>query len=323
MYNDLLKNININNTNKIILVTGGAGFLGRNLCKKLLNDPLNKVICLDNLVTGSYSNIEEFINNNNFNFINYDVQNELIFSHIDEIYHLACIASPDKYKKYSIETLSTCFIGTKNVLELAKKHNAKILFTSTSEVYGDPLVHPQVEEYFGNVNTVGERSCYDEGKRVAETLCYEYNKKFNVDCKIVRLFNTYGPYMSLNDGRVITNFIKCILDKKELVINGDGNQTRSFCYVDDIINGLINMMKNDIFGPINLGNPDCEVTLNDLVHIFEKIIGKKLSVKYVALTENDPKMRRPNIEKAIKNIKFNPKIDICEGLTRTIQFFKL
>ena len=307
--------------NKIILITGGAGFLGHHLCKKLLKYTSNKIICLDNLITGSYSNIEEFINNPNFEFIHFDIINELFFSHIDEIYHLACIASPDKYKQYSIETLSTCFQGTKNVLELAKKHKAKILFTSTSEIYGDPLIHPQVEEYFGNVNTVGERSCYDEGKRVAETLLYEYRKKFNLDCKIVRLFNTYGPYMSLNDGRIITNFINQIIQEKELIIYGDGNQTRSFCYVDDMIDGIIKVMDSNQSGPINLGNPYCEFSINELVQIFEKVLDKKLMVKYIDFTENDPKMRKPDIEKAKKFVNFNPQIDILEGIIMTMKYF--
>ena len=307
---------------KMILITGGAGFLGRHLCKKLLMNSFNKIICLDNLITGTYSNIEEFVDHPNFQFIQFDIQNKLLFlPQIDEIYHLACIASPDKYKQYSIETLSTCFEGTKNVLELAKKYQAKVLFTSTSEIYGDPLVHPQVEEYFGNVNTVGERSCYDEGKRVAETLMYEYRKKFDLDCKIVRLFNTYGPYMSLNDGRIITNFINQVIQKKELVIYGDGNQTRSFCYVDDMMDGLVKMMASNESGPINLGNPFCEVSINELVEIFEELLKYKLTVKYIDSTENDPKMRRPNIEKAIKYLNFEPRIDIREGILETIDYF--
>ena len=307
--------------NKIILITGGAGFLGRHLCKRLLSDSSNQIICLDNLITGSYSNIQEFINYPNFEFVHFDIQNKLFFPHIDEIYHLACIASPDKYKQYSIETLTTCFEGTKNVLELAKKHGAKVLFTSTSEVYGDPLIHPQSEDYFGNVNTVGERSCYDEGKRVAETLVYEYRKKFNLDFKIVRLFNTYGPYMSLNDGRIITNFINQIIQKKELIIYGDGNQTRSFCYVDDMIDGLVKMMQSNEYGPINLGNPYCEITINELVKIFEIISNEKLTLKYIGFTEDDPKRRRPNINKAIETLDFHPQINIYQGITKTIDHF--
>jgi UDP-glucuronate decarboxylase len=305
----------------ILLVTGGAGFLGRHLCKRLLTDPSNNVICLDNLSTGSESNIEEFIENPRFCFVHQNVESPLFFPHINEIYHLACMASPDKYKQFSIETLTTCFQGTKNVLDLAEKHGAKVLFTSTSEVYGDPLVHPQVEDYYGNVNTVGERSCYDEGKRVAETLIYEYRKKRGVDGKIVRLFNTYGPYMSLNDGRVITNFINQVMQEKDLVIYGDGNQTRSFCYVDDLIDGLIKMMASKETGPINLGNPNCEVSLNQLVEIFEESTGKKLSVQYVDFTENDPKRRKPDIEKARKLLGFEPKIGIREGLMKTMDYF--
>jgi UDP-glucuronate decarboxylase len=305
-----------------VLVTGGAGFLGRHICKKLLEEPTNKVICMDNLITGKYSNIEEFVGNPNFKFVNFDIKNKIFLPQVDKIYHLACIASPDKYKKYSIETLVTSFTGTKNVLDLAKKHNAKLLFTSTSEVYGDPLVHPQPEEYFGNVNTVGERSCYDEGKRVAESLIYEYRNKFGLDLKIVRLFNTYGPYMDLNDGRVITNFINQIMKEENLKIYGDGTQTRSFCYVDDMIGGLISMMESTEFGPINLGNPNCEFTLNDLVAVFEKVVSKKLNVDYSDATQNDPKQRKPVITKARELLGFNPTVEIEEGIQKTMEFFK-
>jgi UDP-glucuronate decarboxylase len=305
-----------------VLVTGGAGFLGRNICKKLLEEPTSKVICMDNLITGKYSNIEEFVSNPNFKFVNFDIKNKIFLPQVDKIYHLACIASPDKYKKYSIETLVTSFTGTKNVLDLAKKHNAKLLFTSTSEVYGDPLVHPQPEEYFGNVNTVGERSCYDEGKRVAESLIYEYRNKFGLDLKIVRLFNTYGPYMDLNDGRVITNFINQIMKGGNLKIYGDGNQTRSFCYVDDMIGGLISMMESTESGPINLGNPNCEFTLNELVAVFEKVVSKKLNVDYSDATENDPKQRKPVITKARELLGFNPTVEIEEGIQKTMEFFK-
>lgn len=304
-----------------ILVTGGAGFLGRHICKKLLEEPSNKVICIDNLITGKYSNIEEFISNPNFEFVNFDIKNKIFLPQVDKIYHLACIASPEKYKKYSIETLVTSFTGTKNVLDLAKKHGAKLLFTSTSEVYGDPLVHPQPEEYFGNVNTVGERSCYDEGKRVAESLIYEYRNKFGLDLKIARLFNTYGPYMDLNDGRVVTNFINQIMKEENLKIYGDGTQTRSFCYVDDMIRGLVSMMESTEVGPINLGNPNCEFTLNELVAVFEKVVSKKLNVDYSDATENDPKQRKPVITKAKQRLGFNPTIEIDEGIQKTMSFF--
>ena len=310
---------------KTIIVTGGAGFLGRHLCKKLLEDSNNNIICLDNLITGYKTNIDEFINHERFEFIKYDITKPFAASFfpvpIDEIYHLACIASPPKYKEYSIQTLNTSFNGTQNILILAKIHNAKVLFTSTSEVYGDPLIHPQPEEYFGNVNTVGERSCYDEGKRVAESLIYEYRRKFNMDIKIVRIFNTYGPYMDIDDGRVITNFIKQIIEKKTLYIYGNGEQTRSFCYVSDMINGLYKMMNSQEKGPINIGNPNCEFTLNQLILKFEKIIGNKLSVIYLDATENDPKQRKPIIEKAQKLLDWNPTINLESGLLNTFDYF--
>lgn len=324
---DWLKDLNRTNVkdNKFthILVTGGAGFLGRHLCKRLLESPKNKVICMDNLISGKMENIEEFISNSNFKFVQFDIKNKIFLPQVDEIFHLACIASPDKYKTYSIETLITSFQGTKNVLDLAKKHGTKLLFTSTSEVYGDPLVHPQPETYYGNVNTVGERSCYDEGKRVAETLIYEYRKKFGLDLKIVRLFNTYGPYMDLDDGRVITNFIKQYKKGEPFKICGDGSQTRSFCYVDDMITALTSMMQSNEAGPINLGNPNCEFTLNALFILFEKITGKNLDVEYIAATENDPKQRKPDITLAFEKLNFSPKIEIKDGIQKTMEYFGL
>jgi UDP-glucuronate decarboxylase len=308
-----------------ILVTGGAGFLGRNLCNRLLQNNDNYVICLDNLVTGSRTNIEDFMNNSNFEFIEQDITSEQFVNDmskkIDEIYHLACIASPPKYKEYSIETLMTSFVGTKNVLELAKKYNSKVLFTSTSEVYGDPLVHPQPEEYYGNVNSFGERSCYDEGKRVAESLIYEYKRKFGLDLKIVRIFNTYGPYMDIDDGRVITNFIKQIMANKPLVIYGDGKQTRSFCYVDDMIDGLFRLMNSTQQGPINIGNPYTEFTLNELVDKFKELTHQSLEVSYIAATENDPMQRKPLIEKAKKLLNWEPKVMLDTGLKNTMEYF--
>jgi UDP-glucuronate decarboxylase len=315
----------------VVLVTGGAGFLGRNLCKKLLTDERNQVICIDNLITGCTKNITEFTANTRFRFIEQDIIDpnfstsfvQMLPEHVHEIYHLACIASPPKYKEYSIETLMTSFVGTKNVLDLAKIYNAKVLFTSTSEVYGDPLVHPQPEEYFGNVNTFGERSCYDEGKRVAESLIYEYRRKFGLDAKIVRIFNTYGPYMDIDDGRVITNFIKQIIANKPLVIYGDGTQGRSFCYVDDMIDGLYRFMNSAEHGPMNIGNPYTEFTLNELVHQFEHILGRKLEVTYIEATENDPKQRKPVIEKAQRLLGWVPVIELAEGLQKTMDYFVL
>jgi len=323
---------------KTILVTGGAGFLGRNLCEKLLQDESNVVFCFDNFVTGSRNNIKDFMSNPNFTFIEHDItmpfpsmflntntntNTKNIDIVIDEIFHLACIASPPKYKEFSLETLNTSFNGTKNVLELAKLHGAKVLFSSTSEVYGDPLVHPQPEEYFGNVNTVGERSCYDEGKRVAESLIYEYRRKFNMDIKIVRIFNTYGPYMDINDGRVITNFIKQIIANESLIIHGDGYQTRSFCYVSDMIDGFLKMMASEEKGPINLGNPYCEFTLNELVRHCENLSGRKLDVQYTNATENDPKQRKPVIEKAQKLLGWEPQVKLEDGLHKTYTYFCL
>ena len=311
-------NITTNKSN-IILVTGGAGFLGRNLCAKLLEDPKNKVICLDNLITGKKSNIDEFTPNPNFKFLQFDITKKLFLPHVDLIYHLASLASPDKYKSYPIETIMVNFLGTKNVLDLARVHNAKVLLTSTSEVYGDPLVHPQPEEYYGNVNTIGERSCYDESKRLAETIMYEYRKQYNLDTKIVRLFNTYGPYMDERDGRVITNFLYKIKNNEPVEIYGNGEQTRSFCYVDDLIEGLIKMMESTEKGPINLGNPNCEFTLNSLVKLLEKITNKDIKVNYLPETENDPKCRKPIIDKAKEKLDWNPKIMLEEGLIKMIK----
>jgi len=325
MDKNIYSNSNLNYT-KTIVITGGAGFLGRHLCSTLLKNN-HKVICIDNLITGNLKNIEDFKSNELFSFINHDISRELPIeinnddTHIDEIYNLASLASPEKYKTYPIETIMVNFMGTKNMLDLAKKKHAKFLLTSTSEVYGDPLVHPQAEDYYGNVNTVGARSCYDESKRLAETITYEYNKKFNIDTKIVRIFNTYGPYMDLRDGRVITNFINKINNNEPVEIYGNGEQTRSFCYVDDMIDGLIKMMNSKEHGPINIGNPFCEFTLNQLVICLEKLFKKQIKVNYLEPTENDPKCRKPIIDRAIKYLNWEPKIDIENGLMKTIDYF--
>lgn len=314
---------------KSFVVTGGAGFLGRHICCELLKSEENVVYCIDNLVTGSMNNIQSFLSSSRFHFIEYNINGGFdamasdgtLPSDIYAIYHLACIASPPTYKKYALDTLNTSYIGTRNVLDLALRTKAKVLFTSTSEVYGDPLVHPQPEEYFGNVNTVGERSCYDEGKRAAETLMYEYRRAYKLDLKIVRIFNTYGPYMDIDDGRVITNFIKQIREDKPLVIYGDGNQGRSFCYVDDMIRGLMSMMESEEQGPINIGNPTTEFTLNELVGQFEQIVGKKLDVSYIEATQDDPKQRKPVIEKARYKLEWFPQVGLEEGLRKTIDYF--
>lgn len=306
-----------------ILVTGGAGFLGRHLCSKLLEDPANYVICVDNLITGYESNIEEFKSNPNFLFISHDITKDYSYPKVNQIYNLASLASPDKYKLYSIETIMTNFMGTKNMLDLALRDGAKILLTSTSEVYGDPQIHPQPETYYGNVNVVGERSCYDESKRLAETIMYEYRKKYNLDTKIIRIFNTYGPYMDIDDGRVITNFIKNIKSSKPIQIYGSGEQTRSFCYYEDMIRGLIMMMETEylVSGPINLGNPDCEFTLNELVKIYGKIYSRDIEVEYLDGTENVPKCRKPIINKAQEILGWKPLFGLEEGLISTIKFF--
>ena len=317
-----------------IIVVGGAGFLGRHLCNRLLYDLRGEgtLYCLDNLITGKISNISSMLDREEkFHFIEYDITNDLeilvkekkLPEQIDEIYHLACIASPPIYKKYSIETLNTNFIGTMNVLKLALKTGSKVLFTSSSKVYGDSLVHPQPESYYGNVNPMGERSCYDEGKRIGETLMYEYRKKHGIDTKVVRIFNTYGPYMDLNDGRVIPNFIKNIIENKPLIIYGDGNQTRSFCYCTDIINGIRAMMRSNESGPINLGNPDCEVTLNDLVKIYESHLDIKLQIENIEETMNDPKQRKPNINVAKEKLKWDPWVSLKWGLLETLNHYGL
>ena len=302
----------------ISLVTGGAGFIGSNLCKKLL-ELGHTVICLDNLFTGNKKNILPFMNNPKFTFIEGNVISKISFDHIDYIWHLACPASPPKYQINGYETLLTSLIGTKNMLELAKEHHAKLLFTSTSEVYGDPLEHPQKETYWGNVNNMGPRSCYDEGKRCAETMIMEFEKCYlhmKNKLKIVRIFNTYGPNMDLDDGRVITNFIKCIQENKPVTVYGNGSQTRSFCYVDDLIDGFLKMMESNESGPINLGNPFTEINMFELKQVFEQVIDKKIEFTLHELPVDDPKKRKPDITLAKEKLGWEPKIDIHKGLTQ-------
>jgi len=298
---------------KKVLVTGGAGFLGSNLCKKLSNV---QIFCVDNLFTGIRQNIHNLENKANFNFIFHDV-NKYLHLEVDEIYHLACPASPVHYQQNPIQTAKTGFLGTLNALELARNTGSKVLIASTSEVYGDPAEHPQSEEYWGNVNPIGPRACYDESKRCAETLASDYRRQYGVDSKIVRIFNTYGPQMTLNDGRVITNFILQALQNKEITIYGDGNQTRSFCYVDDLIDGLIKFMNSDFSGPLNLGNPT-EYSMIDVAKTIIDLTESKSKLTFVELPKDDPKRRKPDISKAREILGWEPKISLSDGLKHTI-----
>ena len=305
---------------KTILVTGGAGFIGSHLCERLLTDD-DKVICLDNLFTGSLDNIEVLKSNINFEFVNHDITKPYFRDCIDEIYNLACPASPIHYQSNPIKTVKTCTIGVINMLGLAKKNNAKILQASTSEVYGDPDVHPQKEDYNGNVNTLGFRSCYDEGKRCAETLFMDYKREHNLNIKIVRIFNTYGPNMTKNDGRVVSNFILQALQNDNITIYGDGSQTRSFQFIDDLVEGLIKMMNSDNVGPINLGNP-IELSMTDLSYKVIKLTNSSSDVIYKKLPKDDPKRRRPDISLAKSTLNWSPVIDLETGLKKTINYFK-
>jgi len=310
------------NLKKNILITGGAGFIGSHLCKRLLNDG-NKIICLDNLFTGSKKNISDLIDNSDFEFITHDITKPFYREGIDQIYNLACPASPIHYQINPIKTIKTCTIGVINMLGLAKKNNAKILQASTSEVYGDPDIHPQTEKYNGNVNPLGNRSCYDEGKRCSETLFMDYFREHNLNIKIVRIFNTYGPNMSINDGRVVSNFINQALNQKEITINGNGNQTRSFQYIDDLIDGMIKMMssENNFIGPVNLGNPN-EISISDLAFKVLELTKSNSEIIYNDLPEDDPKRRNPDISLANRMLNWNPKCDLQNGLLNTIKYFK-
>ena len=304
---------------KTVLVTGGAGFIGSHLCKRLLNEN-HKVICLDNLFTGSLDNIESLKNDDNFEFVNHDITKPYYRDNIDEIYNLACPASPIHYQSNPIKTVKTCTIGVINMLGLAKKNNAKILQASTSEVYGDPEIHPQKEDYNGNVNTLGYRSCYDEGKRCAETLFMDYKREHNLNIRIVRIFNTYGPNMTKNDGRVVSNFILQALKGEDITVYGDGSQTRSFQFIDDLVNGLIKMMNSDSVGPINLGNP-IELSMKDLATMVIRLTNSSSNIIYKDLPEDDPKRRRPDINLAKSILDWSPIIDLETGLQKTINYF--
>jgi len=304
---------------KTILVTGGTGFLGSHLCERLLNEG-NYIICLDNNFTGSLQNISHLRSNPNFEFIRHDVTKEIQLE-VDEIYHLACPASPKDYQYNSIKTIKTNILGTLNMLGLAKRTKAKILLTSTSEIYGDPQISPQHEEYWGNVNPIGIRSCYDEGKRLAETLMMEYHRNCGVDTRIVRIFNTYGPRLNKNDGRVISNFIVQALNNEPITIYGDGSQTRSFCYVDDQIDGLIRLMNSDYNMPVNIGNP-YEITIKEIAEKIVELTGTKSLIEYRDLPRDDPTRRKPDIRRAGEILGWEPKIDLEEGLLKTIEYFK-
>jgi UDP-glucuronate decarboxylase len=306
---------------KRILVTGGAGFIGSHLCTKLVNEG-NDVICLDNYFTGSKDNIMHLIGNPRFELVRHDVINPYL-AEVDEIYNLACPASPVHYQYNPIKTVKTSVMGAINMLGLAKRINAKILQASTSEIYGDPVVHPQPESYWGNVNTIGIRSCYDEGKRCAETLFMDYHRQNDVRIKIIRIFNTYGPRMHPNDGRVVSNFIVQALKGNDITLYGEGNQTRSFQYVDDLISGMTRMMNTEesFIGPINIGNPN-EFTIKELAELVVELTGSKSKFVYMPLPSDDPKQRQPDISLAKAKLSWEPTVQLREGLIKTIEYFK-
>ena len=303
-----------------ILVTGGAGFIGSHLCRYLLEKG-HYVVCLDNFFTGKSENILDLEKNQKFRIYPHDITKPIeIKEHFDRIYNLACPASPVAYQFDAIETIKANTIGVINVLEFAKLNGARVLQTSTSEIYGDPLEHPQTETYRGNVNTLGPRACYDEGKRVAETLFMDYRRTYELPIRIVRIFNTYGPSMDKDDGRVVSNFIMQALNNKPITIYGSGKQTRSFCYVSDLVEGLYRMMESNTIGPINLGNPG-EFTILELAQKVIRLIKSKSKIEYKELPQDDPRQRKPNITLAKKTLKWEPKIQLEEGLKKTIDYF--
>lgn len=305
---------------KKILITGGAGFIGSHLCKFLLLDKNNLIICLDNFSTGSKKNIEHLLGKKNFKLIENDICKKLDIK-VDQIYNLACPASPIQYQKLPIETIRACIDGSRNLLELAKENNATILQSSTSEVYGDPLEHPQKESYYGNVNITGPRSCYDEGKRMAETIFYNYKTLYNTDIRIARIFNTYGPNMQQNDGRVISNFITQTLEGNDITIYGDGSQTRSFCYVDDMVLGLVKLMNSNFQDTVNLGN-NKEMTIKDVANTILKQINSNSKIVFEDIPVDDPVKRKPDLSLAKKLLDFNPNTSFSVGLQKTIVYFR-
>ena len=304
-----------------ILVTGGAGFLGSHLCDRLVAEG-HDVLCLDNFFTGGKQNVSHLLEKPNFELIRHDVV-EPIFLEVDQIYNLACPASPVHYQYNPVKTVKTSVMGAIHMLGLAKRVKARILQASTSEIYGDPSVHPQREDYWGNVNTIGIRSCYDEGKRCAETLFFDYHRQNKVDIRVIRIFNTYGPKMHPNDGRVVSNFIVQALRDQDITIFGDGTQTRSFCYVDDLIEGMVRMMNgpDDFIGPVNLGNPD-EFTMLDLAGKIIEITHSKSKIIFLPLPQDDPRQRQPDITLAGEKLGWKPEIGLEEGLKKTIQYFE-
>ena len=304
-----------------ILITGGAGFIGSALSKRLLREG-NEIWCLDNLSTGHIDNITDLMEHPQFHFVNRDIT-ETVDIPVEQIYNLACPASPWHYQKDPVHTAKTCFLGALHVLELAKKYNAVVLQTSTSEIYGDPLVHPQTEEYKGNVNPIGIRSCYDEGKRIAETLFFDYARQYGTNIRVVRIFNTYGPNMAPNDGRVVSNFIIQALKGERITIYGEGSQTRCFCYVDDMVEALIRMMNNSkgFTGPVNLGNP-VEMTVTELAEKVIRLTGSSSSLEYRELPQDDPTRRKPDISLAKKMLGWEPEVSLEDGLKETIAYFE-
>jgi UDP-glucuronate decarboxylase len=303
-----------------ILVTGGAGFLGSHLCERLLARGDN-VICLDNFFTGSRMNVEHLLSHRHFELVRSDIVHP-VYLEADQVYNLACPASPEAYQFNPIKTIKTSTVGMVNVLGLAKRCKARILHASTSEVYGDPQVHPQTEDYWGSVNPIGPRSCYDEGKRVAESLCVNYHLAHGMEVRIIRIFNTYGPRMARDDGRVVSNFINQALRGEPLTIYGDGRQTRSFCFVDDLIEGMMRMMdQNESIGPVNIGNP-VENSMLELAKAVLRLTGSKSDLKFVALPKDDPKQRCPDISKARKLLAWAPEIGLEAGLQRTIEYYR-
>ena len=301
------------------VVAGGAGFIGSHLIKELLNEG-SFVYCIDNLSTGSLNNIKDFVYNKNFEFINHDIITKLPQIEADMIFNLACPASPLHYQMDPINTMKASVLGTYNIVELALMNNAKLIFTSTSEIYGDPLKHPQNENYWGNVNTLGPRSCYDEGKRCSETILSDYMKHQNLNVSIVRIFNTYGPNMSVGDGRVVSNFINSALNNEKLIINGDGSQTRSFCYIDDTLRAILKVSNSNDFGPFNIGNTH-EISIMDLAGIIIKLVNSNSKVVFDELPENDPLRRKPDISKIKKSFDWEPLIKLEEGLKLTADYF--